>query len=62
MPIPALRFLQATSAAGAVVLAADPARALVPRAELTVLTTYDVPVLAAWADVPVKPVTIYQLR
>jgi predicted nicotinamide N-methyase len=58
----ALRFLQAASAAGAVVLAADPARAFVPRAELAVLATYDVPVLAVLEDVPVKPVTIYQLR
>lgn len=58
----ALRFLQAASAAGAVVLAADPARAFVPRAELTVLATYDVPVLTVLEDIPVKPVTIYQLR
>jgi predicted nicotinamide N-methyase len=58
----ALRFLQAASAAGAVVLAADPARAFVPRAELAVLTTYDVPVLTVLEDVPVKPVTVYQLR
>ena len=58
----ALRFLQAARAAGAVVLAADPARAFVPRAELTVLATYDVPVLTVLEDIPVKPVTIYQLR
>ncbi len=58
----ALRFLRAARAAGAVVLAADPARAFVPRAELAVLTTYAVPVLAVLEDVPVKPVTIYQLR
>ena len=58
----ALRFLQAARAAGAAVLAADPARAFVPRAELTVLTTYDVPVLSVLEDIPVKPVTIYQLR
>jgi predicted nicotinamide N-methyase len=58
----ALRFLQAARAAGAAVLAADPGRAFVPRAELTVLTTYDVPVLSVLEDIPVKPVTIYQLR
>jgi len=58
----ALRFLQAARAVGAVVLAADPARAFVPRAELTVLATYDVPVLTVLEDIPVKPVTIYQLR
>ena len=58
----ALRFLQTARAAGAAVLAADPARAFVPRAELTVLTTYDVPVLSVLEDIPVKPVTIYQLR
>jgi predicted nicotinamide N-methyase len=58
----ALRFLQAARAAGAAVLAADPARAFVPRAELAVLTTYNVPVLSVLEDIPVKPVTIYQLR
>ncbi len=49
-------------AAGATVLAADPSRAFVPRAELTALTTYEVPVLAVLEDTPVKLVTIYQLR
>ena len=58
----ALRFLRAASAAGATVLAADPSRAFVPRAELTALTTYEVPVLAVLEDTPVKLVTIYQLR
>jgi predicted nicotinamide N-methyase len=57
----ALRFLPAARAAGAAVLAADPARAFVPRAELAVLATYEVPVLSVLEDTPVKPVTIYRL-
>ena len=43
-------------------LAADPSRAFVPRSELTVVTAYEVPVLAVLEDTPVKLVTIYQLR
>jgi predicted nicotinamide N-methyase len=57
----ALRFLRAASAAGAAVLAADPSRAFVPRAELTALTTYEIPVLTVLEDTPVKTVTIYRL-
>jgi predicted nicotinamide N-methyase len=57
----ALRFLRAASAAGATVLAADPSRAFVPRAELTALTTYEIPVLTVLEDTPVKKVTIYRL-
>jgi predicted nicotinamide N-methyase len=57
----ALRFLRAASAAGATVLAADPSRAFVPRAELTALTTYEIPVLTVLEDTPVKTVTIYRL-
>ncbi len=43
-------------------LAADPSRAFVPRAELTALATYEIPVLAVLEDTPVKTVTIYRLR
>jgi predicted nicotinamide N-methyase len=57
----ALRFLQAAKAAGATVLAADPSRAFVPRAELTALTAYEIPVLTVLEDTPVKTVTIYAL-
>jgi predicted nicotinamide N-methyase len=57
----ALRFLQAAKAAGATVLAADPSRAFVPRAELTPLLTYEIPVLTVLEDTPVKTVTIYTL-
>jgi predicted nicotinamide N-methyase len=57
----ALRFLQAAKAAGATVLAADPSRAFVPRAELTALTSYEIPVLTVLEDTPVKTVTIYAL-
>lgn len=58
----ALRFLRAARDAGAAVLAADPSRAFVPRAELTALTAYEVPVLAVLEDAPVKTVTVYRLR
>ena len=57
----ALRFLQAARAAGATVLAADPSRAFVPRAELTPLLTYEIPVLTVLEDTPLKTVTIYTL-
>jgi predicted nicotinamide N-methyase len=57
----ALRFLQAARRAGATVLAADPSRAFVPRAELTALASYQVPVLTVLEDTPVKTVTIYRL-
>ena len=62
VPLAAALRAMAASAAGATVLAADPSRAFVPRAELTALTTYEVPVLAVLEDTPVKLVTIYQLR
>jgi predicted nicotinamide N-methyase len=55
----ALAFLTAARRAGAVVLAADPARAFVPRAELTALMSYEIPVLTVLEDTPVKQVTIY---
>jgi len=55
----ALRFLQAARRAGATVLAADPARAFAPRAELTAVTTYEVPVLPVLEDTLFKTVTIY---
>jgi predicted nicotinamide N-methyase len=58
----ALRFLRAARQAGADVLVADPGRAFVPREALTVVASYQVPVLAVLEDKPVKPVTIYRLR
>jgi predicted nicotinamide N-methyase len=58
----ALAFLKAARRAGATVLAADPARAFVPKSELTALTTYEIPVLMVLEDAPVKTVTIYALR
>jgi predicted nicotinamide N-methyase len=57
----ALAFLKAARRAGATVLVADPARAFVPRAELTPVTTYEVPVLQVLEDTPVKTVTVYSL-
>ena len=58
----ALRFLSAARRGGADVLAADPGRAFVPRASLTALATYQVPVLTVLEDTPVKEVTVYRLR
>lgn len=55
----ALAFLTAARRAGAIVLAADPARAFVPRAELTALMSYEIPVLTVLEDTPIKQVTIY---
>jgi len=57
----ALRFARAAADAGADVLVADPGRAFVPAAALTPLARYDVPVLTAIEDAPVKTVTIYRL-
>ena len=57
----ALRFLRAAAGAGADVLVADPGRAFVPAASLTALARYQVPVLTAIEDAPVKSVTVYRL-
>jgi predicted nicotinamide N-methyase len=57
----AMRFLRAAVSAGAEVLVADPGRAFVPAASLTVLARYEVPVLTAIEDAPVKTVTVYRL-
>jgi predicted nicotinamide N-methyase len=57
----ALRFLRAATSAGAEVLVADPGRAFVPADCLTSLERYQVPVLTAIEDAPVKTVTIYRL-
>lgn len=56
-----LAFLKAARRAGATVLTADPARAFVPRAELTPVASYEVPVLQVLEDTDVKTVTIYRL-
>jgi predicted nicotinamide N-methyase len=57
----ALRFLEAARRAGVAVLAADPGRTFVPRASLTALMTYEIPVLTVLEDTPAKQVTIYRL-
>jgi predicted nicotinamide N-methyase len=57
----ALAFLKAARRAGATVLAADPARAFVPKVELLPVATYEIPVLTVLEDTPVKTVTIYSL-
>jgi predicted nicotinamide N-methyase len=57
----ATRFLRAARRAGADVLLADPGRAFVPRAALTELFAYQVPVLTVLEDSAVKRVTIYQV-
>jgi predicted nicotinamide N-methyase len=56
-----LAFLRRAAAAGAAVLCADPGRAFVPRDCLDPVAVYQVPVLTAVEDVPVKSVTIYRL-
>src|ERR1700727_1027578 len=53
----ALRFLRAAADAGTEVLVADPRRAFVPADSLTALDRYQVPVLTAIEDAPVKTVT-----
>lgn len=57
----ALAFLAAAARSGADVLVSDPGRAFVPRAALTPLATYEVPVLPVLEDGPVKTVTSYRL-
>jgi predicted nicotinamide N-methyase len=57
----ALAFLRAAARSGADVLVADPGRAFVPAACLSAVARYQVPVLAAIEDAPVKGVTVYRL-
>jgi predicted nicotinamide N-methyase len=57
----ALAFLRTAASAGADVLCADPGRAFVPRGCLTSVAAYEVPVLTAIEDAPVKTVTVYRL-
>ena len=57
----ALRFLRAAVRPGVDVLVADPGRAFVPAEALTALARYQVPVLTAIEDAPVKTVTVYRL-
>jgi predicted nicotinamide N-methyase len=61
MAAAALRFLRAARRAGADVLLADPGRSFLPRAALTAVAAYQVPVLTVLEDAPVKPVTVYRL-
>ena len=56
-----LAFLRRAAGAGAEVLCADPGRAFVPRDCLDPVAAYEVPVLTAIEDVPVKAVTVYRL-
>ena len=58
----ALRFARAAADGGADVLLADPGRAFLPADSLTPVALYDVPVLTAIENAPVKTVTIYRLR
>jgi predicted nicotinamide N-methyase len=57
----ALAFLKSARRAGAAVLAADPARAFVPKAEFVPVTSYEIPVLRVLEDTALKTVTIYRL-
>jgi predicted nicotinamide N-methyase len=57
----ALRFLRRAAGSGADVLVADPGRAFLPAAELTPLTSYEIPVLSVLEDTAFKKVTVYRL-
>lgn len=57
----ALAFLRAARRAGVTVLAADPARAFVPKPELIPVACYEIPVLPVLEGTAVKTVTIYSL-
>jgi len=57
----ALSFLQAAARHGAEVVCADPGRAFVPAGSLEPIARYEVPVLTAIENVPVKTVTVYRL-
>lgn len=57
----ALSFLQAAARRGAEVVCADPGRAFVPAGSLEPIARYEVPVLTAIENVPVKTVTVYRL-
>jgi predicted nicotinamide N-methyase len=57
----ALRFLRRAADNGANILVADPGRTFLPAADLTPLTSYEIPVLSVLEDTPVKTVTVYRL-
>jgi predicted nicotinamide N-methyase len=57
----ALAFLRRAAGAGADALCGDPGRAFVPRDWLEPVATYEVPVLTAIEDTPVKAVTVYRI-
>jgi predicted nicotinamide N-methyase len=57
----ALSFLQAAARDGADVVCADPGRAFVPLGSLEPIASYEVPVLTAIENVPVKTVTVYRV-
>jgi len=55
-----LGFVRRAQARGASVLVGDPGRAYLPRAQLTLVATYDVPVSPALEDTPVKRTTVWR--
>jgi predicted nicotinamide N-methyase len=57
----AMRFLRAAARSGAAVLLADPGRAFLPAESLIAIASYEIPVLTALEDTPVKTVTVYRL-
>jgi predicted nicotinamide N-methyase len=61
LAVTALAFLRVAASAGANVVCADPGRAFVPRDCLVPVAAYEVPVLTAIEDIPVKTVTVYRL-
>jgi len=56
-----LAFLRRAAGAGADALCGDPGRAFVPRDCLDPVAAYEVPVLTAIEDAPVKVVTVYRV-
>lgn len=57
----ALAFLRAAARSGADVLTADPGRAFLPAGRLTMVASYEVPVITEIETVPARRATVYRL-
>jgi predicted nicotinamide N-methyase len=56
-----LAFMQRVTARGATAVVGDPGRAYLPRADLTRVAEYDVPVVESLEDAPVKRTTVWRV-
>ena len=56
-----IAFMQRVAARGATALVGDPGRAYLPRAGLTRVAEYDVPVVESLEDAPVKRTTVWRV-